>query len=102
MVHRSVFARAGAAALLLATLACKGGTPTAAAANGAAASGDDPVVATLNGHEIRKAELTEWIKNDLYKNEVGDKPAGEAYEVEINAIDSLVDDKLMADAAKAA
>jgi protein-disulfide isomerase len=102
MVHRSVFARAAVAALLLAALACKGGdSGKPAAANGAAAA-DNPVVATLNGHEIHKDQLVQWIKDDLYKNEIADKAAGEAYDVEIQAIDSLIDEQIVADAAKAA
>jgi protein-disulfide isomerase len=59
-------------------------------------------VATLNGHEIHKDQLIQWIKDDLYKNEIADKAAGEAYDVEIQAIDSLIDEQIVADAAKAA
>lgn len=105
MVDRSVIARAAmhtfAAALVLAALACKGGDSAAPAA-GAAASGDDAVVATLDGREIRRSELTQWIKDDLYRTEVGDKPAGEAYDVEISAIDSLIDEQIVANAARKA
>src|SRR5262245_29522408 len=106
MVDRSVIARAaqhaGMTALLLAALACKGGDSGAPAANGPVAGADNAVVATLDGREIRRSELTQWIKDDLYKNEVTDKPAGEAYDVEVNAIDSLIDEQILADAAKKA
>src|SRR5262245_30513917 len=103
VVHRSVSARAALAALLLVGLAaCKGGDSAKPAPAGGAPSADNPVVATLNGREIRKDELTAWIKEDLYKREVADKAAGEAYEFEVEAIDSLVDEQLLADAAKAA
>ena len=100
MVDRSVFARAAVAALLLAALGCKGGDSTAPAAAGAGAA--NPVVATLDGREIHMTELTQWIKDDLYKNEVESKAAGEAYEVQVAAIDSLVDEQILNAAAKAA
>ncbi len=100
MVDRSVLARAAVAALLLAALGCKGGDSAAPAAT--AEAGDNPVVATVDGRDIRRAELTQWIKDDLYKTEVQSKAAGEAYEVEVSAIDSLIDEQILNAAAKAA
>jgi hypothetical protein len=44
-------------------------------------------------------DLESWIKEDLYKREVSDKPASEAYEVRSQSIDSLVDERLLNDAA---
>ncbi|MFI5315412.1 MAG: thioredoxin domain-containing protein [Myxococcota bacterium] len=101
MSHPKIVQRAAAAALLAATVACSGRDSGGA---GAAAKkvGDSEVVATLNGHEIVASELEAWIKDDLYKREIGDKPAGEAYEVRAQAIDSLIDDRLLEEAAKKA
>jgi protein-disulfide isomerase len=84
-------------ALLLSALACKqqdaGGSPAAA---------QSLVVAQLNGRDISAAELETWMKNNLYEREVESKPAGEAYEAKTEAIEALLNELLVADAAKLA
>ncbi len=90
------------ATLLAATFACGGGDSSKVATPGAAGPDGATVVATLNGADIRASELETWIKEDLYKREIGDKPAAEVYEVRAAAIESLIDERLLADAAKKA
>jgi protein-disulfide isomerase len=99
MCHRQVLSRAGLAALLLVGFACKRAAQVAPAPGANAAAGDNPIVATLNGQNIDATALESWIKEDLYKREVGDKAPGEVYDLRVQAIDSMVDERLMADAA---
>jgi len=102
MIDRQLLSRAGLAALLLVGLACKRGAQTAPAPGAAAAGEANPVVATLNGQNIDASALESWIKEDLYKREVGDKAPGEVYDLRVQAIDSMVDERLLAaEAAKA-
>jgi protein-disulfide isomerase len=100
MTHASILRRAGVAALLAAGLACgsRDAAKTGAAAP-SAAEGDNSVVAKLNGKDILDSELVTYIKDDLYKREVTDKTASEAYEMRAQSIDSLIDERLLADAA---
>src|SRR5215472_14655441 len=98
MIDRQVLSRAALAALLLVGFACKRGEQTAAAP-GSTAPAEDPVVATLNGQKIDAATLESWIKEDLYKREVGDKAPGEVYDLRVQAIDNMVDERLLAAAA---
>jgi protein-disulfide isomerase len=102
MTHVKLLPRAAAAALLAATFACKGGEASKSAPAAGAAADAAVVVAKLNGTDIKSSELETWIKEDLYKREIGDKPASEVYEVRAQAIESLVDDRLLDEAAKKA
>ena len=90
------------AAGLAATFACSPGDSSKVATPAAAGPDGATVVATLNGTDIRASELENWIKEDLYKREVGEKPAAEVYDVRATAIESLIDERLLADAAKKA
>lgn len=101
MTHAKLLQGAGIAALLAATIACSGrdSSKTAAAA---AAAGGDAIVAKLNGSNIKASELETWIKEDLYKREIADKPESEVYDVRAQAIESLIDERLLGDAAKKA
>ncbi|HTO69400.1 MAG TPA: thioredoxin domain-containing protein [Myxococcota bacterium] len=100
MALRRLQSRAVPAALLAAALACGRHDAANAPAGGAAATASgNEAVATLNGKNITAADLEAWMKDDLYKREVGDKPAGEVYDTKVQAIDSMVDDRLLADAA---
>jgi protein-disulfide isomerase len=64
-----------------------------------AGSGSSEVVARLNGDDITGAELETWIKEQLYEREMGDKAAGEVYEARTRAIDELIAERVLADAA---
>jgi protein-disulfide isomerase len=98
MIHRHVLSRAALAALLLVGFACKR-TGDTAGAPGSTAAADNPVVATLNGQNIDATALESWIKEDLYKREVGDKAPGEVYDLRVQAIDGMVDERLLTAAA---
>ena len=84
-------------ALLLSGIGCQ---PQGAGSS--ATAGDTDVVAQLNGRDISAAELESWMKDDLYEREVQGKPAGEVYEAKTEAIDRMVNEQLVADAAKQA
>ena len=99
MTPVTLLQRAAVAALIAATFACSRSDSSKAAP---ATAGGNDVVAKLNGGEIKASDLENWIKEDLYKREVGDKPAGEAYELRAQAIESLIDERLLDDAAKKA
>lgn len=94
--------RAAVATLVAATFACSGGDSTKTAASAAATADGALVVAKLNGSDIKASDLETWIKEDLYKREIADKPAAEVYEVRAQAIESLIDERLLGDAAKKA
>ncbi len=85
--------------VLLSALACTqedaGGQATANAEKSA-------VVLQLNGRDINAAEFEVWMKDNLYKREVESKPAGEAYEAKSEAIEAMINELLVGDAAKAA
>jgi len=85
-------------ALAFGALACQrdGASP------GAASAGDSKVVAQLDGRDITGADLETWMKEDLYKREIEGKPAGEVYEAQAAAIDALVNEELVENAAKKA
>ncbi|MGH2897137.1 MAG: DsbA family protein, partial [Solirubrobacteraceae bacterium] len=59
-------------------------------------------MAQLDGRDISSADLETWMKNDFYQREIGGKPAGEVYEAQAEAIDSLISESLVANAAKRA
>ncbi|HXZ86717.1 MAG TPA: thioredoxin domain-containing protein [Myxococcota bacterium] len=99
MIDRQVLSRAGLAALLVVAFACKRGAENASPGSAALAPSDNPVVATLNGKNIDANTLEAWIKEDLYKREVGDKAPGEVYDLRVQAIASLIDERLLAEAA---
>ncbi|HTO54170.1 MAG TPA: thioredoxin domain-containing protein [Myxococcota bacterium] len=101
MTRSQVQKRAAVAVLLAGALACgRDASKSGGAANAAMApAGGNPVVAKLNGKDITSSELDAWIKEDLYKREVTDKPASEAYELREQSIDSLIDERLLNDAA---
>src|SRR5258706_49972 len=100
MTHAKLLHRAAITALLAATIACSGRDSSKSAPGTAATPGGDTVVAKLNGSDIKASELETWIKEDLYKREVADKPESEVYDLRAQAIESLIDERLLADAAK--
>ena len=102
MTHAKLLQRVGLAALLAATIACSGRDSKKAAPAAAATPGGDAVVATLNGADIKQSELETWVKDDLYKREITDKPPSEQYDPLSQALESLIDERLLADAAKKA
>jgi protein-disulfide isomerase len=57
------------------------------------------VVARLDGTDITEGELETWIKDQLYEREMGDKAAGEIYEAKTRAIDELIAERILAQAA---
>jgi protein-disulfide isomerase len=87
-------------ALAFGALACQRQDGASSTASGPATQ--TVVVAQLDGRDITAAELETWMKDDLYKREIDGKPAGEVYEAQAEAIDSLVDEALVANAAKRA
>ena len=88
-----------ALALALGALACK---PQDASSSAAVTPVDATVVATLNGHDLTASELREWMKNNLYKREIESKPEAEVYDAKSEALDAMVDELLVAQAAKQA
>ena len=102
MTPALVLRRAAVAVLFAAALACSGRDSSKTAASGTAMPDGAAVVAKLNGSDIRASDLEAWIKEDLYKREIADKPASEVYEVRAQAIESLIDERLLGDAAKKA
>ncbi len=85
--------------LALAALACQQQDASSSSVDGAV---DSTVVATLNGQDLRADELREFIKNNLYEREIESKPAGEAFDAKAEALDAMVDDLLLKQAAKQA
>ena len=86
-------------ALGLCALACQpkdGGSPAAKSA------AESAVVAQLDGRDISAAELEIWMKEDLYKRETSGKPAGEVYEAQTQALDAMLSELLVEQAAKQA
>jgi len=86
-------------ALVLGLLACQ---QQDAGGSAPGTEADKTVVAQLNGRDINAAELETWMKDNLYKREMQNKPAGEVYEEKAQAIDEMVNDLLVADGAKKA
>ncbi len=86
-------------ALALAALGCQRQDAGSSTSGDTAASA---VVAELNGRKITAGELEAWMKDDLYKREIEGKAAGEVYEAQTQAIDSMVNDLLVQEAAKKA
>ncbi len=86
-------------ALLLGSVSCQ---QQDAGNSAPAAKAPSDVVAELNGRSIDAAELEDWMKDNLYKREMENKPAGEVYEEQAQAIDAMVNERLVADAAKQA
>lgn len=86
-------------ALALSALGCQRQDASTTATTAASPSA---VVAQLNGRDISAAELETWMKDDLYNREIEGKPAGEVYEAQAQAIDGMLNDLLVADAAKKA
>lgn len=85
--------------VLLSALACKQQD-----AGGQATANAEPseVVLQLNGRDINAAEFEVWMKDNLYKREVESKAPGEAYEAKSEAIDAMINELLVGDAAKLA
>ncbi|MEX2207025.1 MAG: thioredoxin domain-containing protein [Myxococcota bacterium] len=83
-------------ALALAVLACQQPQDTRSSA------ADTTVVATLNGKNLTAGELREFMKDDLYKREVEIKPEAEVFDAKAEALDAMVDEMLVAQAAKQA
>ena len=98
MTEARVLHRVALATLLAAALAC-GGQKSGSTASTGAAPADNAVVAKLNGKDITASDLESYIKDELYKREVTEKNASEAYEVKEQSIDSLIDQRLLDDAA---
>ncbi len=86
-------------ALVLSALGCEAQD---AGSSSSTAAVDATVVAQLNGRDVSATELEVWMKNNLYKREVESKPAGEAYEAKSEALDAMVTELLVAEAAKQA
>ncbi len=88
-------------ALVLTALACD--RPDAGSA---IASGDGPVdttvVATLNGTDLTANQLREFMKDQLYDQQVAGKPEAEVFDAKAESLDALVDKILLQDAAKKA
>ncbi len=63
-----------------------------------AEAGDDSgaVLATLNGREIREADLEEWIRDELYANATADKDESALFEFQSESLDRMIDDQLIA------
>ena len=98
MTHRSFIASVALGASLLASMGCEKATPPAVAAEeGAPAPVADPdqVVARVAGQEVSLAELDAWAKEDFYKALVLERPASEQYQRRSEALDRLIDERVL-------
>jgi predicted DsbA family dithiol-disulfide isomerase len=84
-------------ALALAALACQ---PRQQDASSSPA--DKTVVARLNGRDVSAGELRDWMKDNLYKREIESKPAAEAFDAKSEALDAMVNELLVKEAAEKA
>jgi len=88
-----------APAILGLALACAGESGSGGAAPSAAS--DSPAVARVGDQEITRAELDDWIRDQLFQQHVASKGASERYEIRRRALDQLIDRRvLVSDAAE--
>ena len=90
MIPRLRFA-AATCVLCALPLACstrKGASPEAGSESGR-------VVAQISGKPVTLADLDAWIKEDLYKREVGDKGAAELFDLRSDALERMVAQRLV-------
>ncbi len=87
--------------LTLLALGCSGGStapaPSAPAPTAADSAG---VVAVVDGAPITQADLETWIKDDLYRQETEGKGPAELYEYRHDALERMIDDRLVQAEAK--
>jgi protein-disulfide isomerase len=67
----------------------------AACGHPAAPVDEGPVVARVDGEEIRLVDLDGFIKEELFEQEVGSKPASTQHEVREQALERLVESRLL-------
>jgi protein-disulfide isomerase len=66
--------------------------PTGADGAYAAIDDDGSVVAQVNGRDITRDELDDWIKERLFEREIASQPAARAYSVRKENLDFLIQD----------
>ncbi|MGH0038113.1 MAG: thioredoxin domain-containing protein [Myxococcota bacterium] len=66
-----------------------------------AARDDSPVVATVDGRSITQSELDDWIRDQLFEQQVGSKAAAQQYEVRSSALEGLISERVIEAAAEA-
>jgi protein-disulfide isomerase len=69
-------------------------------APGTSDPGSSQPVAMLDGKPITQGELDAWIKEELFRNQTEDRGTAELYELRSRALDRLVDERLLEEAAK--
>ncbi len=91
---RAIAALVGALAFV--TLAC---SPPPGAQD-TARDDDSPVVATIDGQPITQDELDDWIRDQLFEQQVGSKGAAQQYEARSQALKELVSQRVLEAAAE--
>ncbi|MDP6979635.1 MAG: DsbA family protein [Myxococcota bacterium] len=100
--HRSTALRRMARRRALAAFAVLGALLPGCASIGGGDDAEDagPVVATIDGREVRQGEVDAWIKNDWFAG-LSEEPM-QLYQIRRAGLDGVIDDALIAKAANAA
>ncbi len=100
--HRDSIMRRFAQSSALAAFAASSALLLGCATTGGDTSEEDagPVVATIDGHEIRQSEVDSWLKDDWFAA-LAEEP-GQIYQLRRAGIDGVIDDALIEGAASAA
>jgi protein-disulfide isomerase len=65
-----------------------------------AARDDSPVVATVDGQSITRAQLDDWIRDQLFEQQVASKNESQQYEARSEALEEMISERVL-DAAAA-
>ncbi len=95
-MDRRVALAASAALLVVLALGCKQPQQAAAPAADAPATAESlAVVAEIGGTPVTSGELDEWIRDDLFQREVGGKAKAELFEFRSDALDRMIDERIL-------
>ena len=83
-------------ALVSLTACATGGHPESSAASDA----DRWIAASIDGKAITIGELDAWIKEDLFRRQLGSSSDGKLYKMRREAIDRMIDERLLERSAK--
>lgn len=91
------FRLAAMAALATAlSVACSPRDATPQAGKAPVGASDSEIVAEIGGKPVSARELDEWIREDLYQREVANKGKTELFELRNDALQRMIDEKLLA------
>jgi protein-disulfide isomerase len=85
---------------LLAVACSRGSAPGTPAGPGAASTDGSSVVAVVDGTPISGGDLDHWIRDDLYRQETRGKGPAELYEYRHDALERMIDERLVEAEAK--